>query len=66
MKTAKKPKVVVSMTMDQETKARLLAFAEEKHTTMSQAITDWLWSIKLPSEIRAEEAAKKLIQQYNN
>ncbi len=40
---------------DPETKERLQTYAREKHTTVSQAIIDWIWSIKLPSEIKAEE-----------
>ena len=47
--------VVVSASMDPESKSRIMQYAAEKHTTASQAIVDWIWSIKLPSELKAEE-----------
>ena len=31
------------LSLDPATKARLEQFAEEKHTTVSQAVTDWIW-----------------------
>ncbi len=49
--------VIVSASMDQESKERIMKYAAEKHTTASQAIVDWIWSIKLPSEINAKQQA---------
>lgn len=42
------------LSLDAETKARLERFAEERHTTVSQAVTDWIWS-----ETLAEKQEKR-------
>ncbi len=54
-----KNKRATSISIDPETRERLLQMADEKHSTISQIVTDWIWSIKLPSELKAEEAIIK-------
>ena len=43
-----KKKVNISVTPD--THDRLKQYAFEHHTTVSQAITDWIWSAKIKNE----------------
>lgn len=38
------------MSMEPETKERLNAYAAERHSNVSQIITDWIWSVKLESD----------------
>lgn len=33
----------MSLSFDQATKDRLRAYAEARHTSVTQAITDWIW-----------------------
>lgn len=37
-------KATMTLSFSEETKSRLRAYAEQNHTTVSQAITDWIWS----------------------
>ena len=51
MARPKKPdKVKVLLSLDESTKARLEQYAFEHHTTMSQAITDVIWRLKVKDE----------------
>ena len=40
----------MSLTFTQDTKDRLRQYAEEKRTSVSQIITQWIWSVELQSE----------------
>ncbi len=37
-------KETMTLSFSAETKNRLRAYAEQNHTTVSQAITDWIWA----------------------
>lgn len=45
-----KNKIGVSISLDKETKERLQQYAVQKHSSVSQVITDWIWSVKLDSD----------------
>ena len=40
-------KECMTLSFSAETKERLRIFAEQNHKTVSQAITDWIWSQKI-------------------
>lgn len=40
-------KVKLNLSLEPDTKERLESYAEEKHTTVSQLITDWIWTQKV-------------------
>ena len=42
-----------------DTKERLQQYAEENHTTVSQAVTDWIWQQKLRTETKETEMEEK-------
>ena len=48
MNNGKRERVNISLTPD--TVERLKMFAWENHTTVSQAITDWIWSAKVKND----------------
>lgn len=37
-------KATMTLSFSAETKSRLRTYAEQRHTTVSQAITDWIWA----------------------
>ena len=37
----------VNISISEDTSLRLKQYAKEHHTNVSQAITDWIWSVKL-------------------
>lgn len=37
-------KATMTLSFSEETKSRLRTYAEQRHTTVSQAITDWIWA----------------------
>ena len=41
------PKVKLNLSLEPDTKERLEDYAAEKHTTISQLVTDWIWSQKV-------------------
>lgn len=43
-------KVRVNVSLDPDTHERLKQYAYEHHVTVSQAITDWIWSTKVKNE----------------
>lgn len=48
-------KIRVNISISEDTHERLKQYAYEKHTTVSQAITDWIWSTKISnSQIRGQ------------
>ena len=40
-------KMRVNISIDEATSERLKQYAADHHTTVSQAITDWIWSQKV-------------------
>lgn len=40
-------KIKFSLSVNPETVERLKQYAKERHTTVAQAITDWIWSQKV-------------------
>ena len=48
----------MTLSVKPDTKARLKKYAEEKHTNVSQLITQWIWSVELKEEKEKEEASK--------
>ena len=40
-------KVKVNLSLDESTAERLKQYAFENHKTVSQAVTDWIWSAKV-------------------
>lgn len=48
-----KPKIArvsLQLSVTEDTKERLCDYAVERHSNMSQIITDWIWSVKLKSD----------------
>ena len=43
-------KVRVNISLDPDTHERLKQYAYEHHTTVSAAITDWIWGQKVKNE----------------
>ena len=52
-----KKRINISVSLDTEN--RLKQYALEKHTTVSQAITDWIWSVNVQSKNKPEEHENK-------
>lgn len=40
----------VNISVTDDTAERLKQYAFEHHTTVSQAVTDWIWSVKVKNE----------------
>lgn len=40
----------VNISVTDDTAERLKQYAFEHHTTVSQAVTDWVWSVKVKNE----------------
>ncbi len=54
VRVANKKRVNISVTPD--TEERLKQYAFENHKSVSQAITDWIWSVKVTNEnIRGQQ-----------
>ena len=65
-RSSKNRTATLFLSLDPETKERLRAYADQNHTSISQAITDWIW--KQP--VRAGQngpvpAATQPRQRYN-
>lgn len=43
----KRVKRRINISVTEDTGARLKQYAKEHHTNVSQAITDWIWSVKV-------------------
>ena len=43
-------RVTTTLSLDPETNQRLRAYARQKHTTISGAITAWIWDQKVKEE----------------
>lgn len=52
------PKVKKMLSIDNETKERLEKYALEKHTTVSQAVTDWIWTQKVDEKDESKEGSE--------
>lgn len=52
-----KKRINISVSLD--TEKRLKQYASENHTTVSQAITDWIWSMDVKIENEVEEGDKE-------
>lgn len=50
MKPVVRYKQTINISVSPDTKERLKEYANMKHTTISQAITDWIWRQPLKSE----------------
>ena len=49
----------VNISLSEDTIERLKQYAWEHHTTVSQAITDWIWSARVKNEqIRGQQCIK--------
>lgn len=48
-------KDIMTISVSAETKARLKAYAEQKHTNVSQAVTDWIWAQPVKGDTEVEE-----------
>ena len=46
----------IMLTMEPETKQRLKKLAEQRHTSISQMITDWAWKQRLAPSAQDEAA----------
>lgn len=50
-------KVKVNLSLEESTAERLKQFAWENHTTVSQAVTDWIWSAKVKNaQVRGQRS----------
>ena len=49
----------INISVSRDTKERLQAYADEHHTTMSQAITDWIWNQPLKADGKDTGMEKK-------
>lgn len=52
-----KKRINISISFD--TEKRLKQYALEHHTTVSQAITDWIWSVDIESKNKIEKHENK-------
>lgn len=50
---------MLRLSVDQETRERLAAYASERHSSMSQVVIDWIWSLTLQSERDVAASAKE-------
>jgi len=57
MKEVEMAKERINITVTSDTKERLKQYAFEHHTSVSQAITDWIWGQKIKNEqIREQQS----------
>lgn len=42
-RSSKNRTATLFLSLDPETKERLRAYADQNHTSISQAVTDWIW-----------------------
>ena len=47
----KEKRVQMTLTFTQDTKDRLREYADEHRTSVSQAITNWIWATQLRAEM---------------
>lgn len=52
-------KSTMTLSFSHETKARLKAYAEQRHTTVSQAITDWIWAQPVKEDAQVSDTTKE-------
>lgn len=53
-------KVRINISVNQDTADRLKQYAHENHTTVSGAIEQWIWSVKVKNEqIRGQISIKE-------
>lgn len=58
---ANKKRVNISVTPD--TEERLKQYAFENHKSVSQAITDWIWSVKVTNENIRGQQTMEIVKQ---
>ena len=56
----------MTISLDPETNERLRRYARQRHSTVSQIITDWVWSQNVKDEPAPAEAAKAGKQRYED
>ncbi len=61
VKMANKKRVNISVTPD--TEERLKQYAFENHKSVSQAITDWIWSVKVTNENIRGQQTMEIVKQ---
>ena len=50
----------INISLSEDTIERLKQYAWENHTNVSQAITDWIWSVKVKNtQIRGQQSIKE-------
>ena len=45
----------IKLSMDPETRERLSLYSAERRCSISQLVTEWIWSVELKSEKEAKE-----------
>lgn len=59
MRTTANPRTAsIKLSMDSDTKCRLTAYAGEQRKSVSQLITDWIWSQPVKTEAKGKEETK--------
>ena len=52
-------KATMNISISHDTKKRLQDYAEQHHTTISQAITDWIWRQQVEEQTKETEMEEK-------
>jgi len=59
MRTTTNPRTAsIKVCMDYITKIRLVTCAQEQHKTVSQLVTDWIWSYPIKADIERREGTE--------
>ena len=52
-------KEMMTISLTPDTKGRLRAYAEQNHKSVSQAITDWVWSLPVQEDGKDRDKIKE-------
>ena len=53
----------INISVTEDTEERLKQYAWEHHKNVSQAITDWIWSVKVKNEqIRGQKNLREMLK----